>query len=71
MALFEIEPFGTWRDNWHMAQLTALIANVHRGKNQPAFKAGDFMWRDIEDMRKKSTSNFISALEILARPKNG
>lgn len=43
MRLYREEPWGVWRDNLHFAHLSALLANINRGKGTPAFDAKDFM----------------------------
>jgi hypothetical protein len=40
-----IEPFGEERQDLRSAMVCATLANVNRGKNQPAYKLDDFMLR--------------------------
>lgn len=55
-AYYQLEPWGAWRDNWHHANLAALLANIHRGKGQP-IQAHAFMFEAPEDRveREKRT----------------
>ena len=69
VALYELEPFGVGRDNDHAAMQTAMLANINRGKNVPAFKIDDFMLKDREDQRQRETAVFLKGLEQVA--KNG
>jgi len=60
---YALEPFGTWRDNWHSAQLAALIFNVNRGKQKPVSTA-DFMFVDAQtsrDTQDRETLAFLSS----------
>jgi len=43
MAYYSIEPFGYHRKDLSIAILSALTANINRGKNQKAFAPIDFM----------------------------
>lgn len=67
MALYEMEPWGVWRDNYHHAMQCALLANVHRGKNQSAVSAADFMLKDEQERREKETAHFLKSLDVLSR----
>jgi len=43
LAYDECHPIGPERDDWRAGLIAATIANVNRGKNQPAFNPDDFM----------------------------
>lgn len=43
MALASREPIGPLRADWHAAQIVTALANIHRGKHQPARKIKDFL----------------------------
>lgn len=45
MAFDRVEPFGDWRADWRLAQLTAPVANALRGKGAPRFSSTDFIWK--------------------------
>jgi hypothetical protein len=63
MDYYKIEPWGTWRDNWHAAQTAALIYNVNRGK-QKAVSTSDFMFVDPEtarDVKDQQVLSFLSS----------
>ena len=67
MAYYRLEPFGAWRDNWHMAQLTALLRNVNLGKGKPASKVSDFMWHDEVAKKDSEQASFFAAMRSLAK----
>lgn len=41
--LEQIEPFGTYGETLRHASLMALLANIHRKADAPAFSPDDFM----------------------------
>lgn len=45
MAYDRISPFGEERADWRLAQLTAIVANILRGRGKRA-KVSDFIWKD-------------------------
>lgn len=42
-AYWQIEPFGTYRDDWRFACLLAMLANMFRGKEAPPVQPREFM----------------------------
>lgn len=46
-AYCAIEPFGPQAEFWRAGMVTAMIANVHRGKTQKPFKPEDFMPKEL------------------------
>ena len=67
MALYELEPFGAWRDNYHAAMQASLLLNINRGRNSAPSKISDFMYRDRDSQREKDTSCFMAGLKLLAK----
>jgi|14_taG_2_1085336.scaffolds.fasta_scaffold08114_7 tRNA/tmRNA/rRNA uracil-C5-methylase (TrmA/RlmC/RlmD family) len=70
---WQIEPFGSWRDNFNIATLTALTANVNRGKDQKPYSEKDFMYEDhqtrserMDRESKARTQSFIQTLKSKA-----
>ena len=64
-AYYQLEPFGADRDNFHSAQIAALIFNVNRGKTQKAVGVEQFMYRDkesAEDEKRRDLSRRFLAL---------
>lgn len=51
MAYWQIEPWGAWRDNWHAAQIAALLYNTYRAKKSEPMPLREFMYRDEETKR--------------------
>ncbi|MDX2350406.1 MAG: DUF4035 domain-containing protein [Porticoccus sp.] len=69
---YALEPFGASRDNLHSAQIAAIIANVNRNpKKTKPFKVSDFMWVDPKSRKDQETADFISNLQMRAKPKDG
>jgi hypothetical protein len=63
MRYYQIEPWGSWRSNYHAAQIASLIFNVNRGK-QKAVTPADFMFVDAEtaqDTKDQEVLSFLSA----------
>ena len=67
---YRMEPFGTWRDNFHAAQITQILANVYRGKRKRPFQLADFFYRDKTTERNARHRSFFSAFKSLAVKKN-
>lgn len=64
---YQLEPFGAWRDNWHSAQIAALVFNANRGKTQKALSANDFMFLTQEDKAEKDQAEFFASLASVAK----
>ncbi len=43
-----LEPFGSWRDNWHAAMVATILANAFRSSSSRPSKISDFMYIDPE-----------------------
>lgn len=43
MAFYRIEPWDTFRDDWHFGMLASVMANAWRGKGSKRFKPKDFI----------------------------
>ena len=43
MAYYEVNPFGSVRDDLQAGIVASTIANVNRGKNDKSFTPSDFM----------------------------
>lgn len=65
MAYYTIEPWGQWRDNWHSAQIAALLYNVNSSKKQ--LTTNDFMYHDQESAQEKQDFEFLSRLDSVAK----
>lgn len=70
IAYWNVEPWGAYRDNLHMATLAALTFNVNRGKGERSKKPEDFMYREqvVADDELK-TLKFVAELRALAKPR--
>lgn len=65
MAFYEMDPWGSWRDNFHFARLCALYANSHSRKGDD-FKVQDFMYEDPDETHEKKQIAIRDALLALA-----
>jgi hypothetical protein len=70
---YMIEPFGAWRDDYHAATQSAIIANVNRAKGSEPYRAEDFMFMDAESRAEheaeksaQQMAQFISGLDAKA-----
>lgn len=68
MRFYRENPFGTWRDNWHSAQIAALLFNANRGKQQP-MKVADFMFMSEAESKQKADLEMLAALDAVAKVK--
>jgi hypothetical protein len=58
---FALEPFGPWRDNYHVAMLGTLIANAMRGKDSPIFELDDFMYKTTDEIVERRKQKDLAA----------
>lgn len=63
MEYEQAEPFGVWRDNWHMAMLAAIQANAYRDPKKRPYRIDEFMWTDPGKARKAKDAATIAFLE--------
>ena len=68
MAYYQLEPWGSWRDNWHAALIAKLTYDVNRGKQPPA-KMQSFMFSDAEVDAEMKAKKFAAQLNALAGTK--
>lgn len=68
-----LEPFGAWRDNWHMAVLTSIVANANRDpKKRPTpFSPSEFFYRDAETQQRDADLETVAWFEALASKPDG
>ena len=70
-AFYDLEPFGAPRDNWNVAVLCALTANINRDKNGKTLKPDDFMFVAPEIRKRTQGLEFLAFMEARATAKNG
>lgn len=70
-AFYDLEPFGPPRDNWNVAVLCALTANINRGKNGKVMRPDDFMYTAAEIRKKQQSLEFLAFLESRSTTKHG
>ena len=65
----KLEPFGAWRDNWHMAVLASLLANIHRDpkKRPEPVSPSEFMYVDSETRKENEDAKTVAMFDLLAR----
>lgn len=68
-----LEPFGQWRDNWHMAVMASLFANANRDpkKRREPFTPADFFFVDPQTRKEQSDAQTVAMFEMLAKAGNG
>lgn len=52
LAYYRVEPFGEERDDMRSASIACTMANIHRGKNQRAYRISEFMLSPSADATK-------------------
>ena len=66
IAYYELEPFGAWRDNYHVAQLCQLMASAWSSKGQE-FSLADFMYTDPDQRHATQQQEIAESLLAYAR----
>jgi hypothetical protein len=63
------EPWGTWRDNAHAAQIVAMLANVNRdSKKRPKpFEFMDFMLLPEDEAKARNLKRGLENLKAIAK----
>lgn len=62
-----LEPFGAWRDNWHMAVLASLLANIHRDpKKCGVVSPSEFMFSDPQTAQERADLDMVARFEARA-----
>lgn len=60
-AYYELEPFGQERENYHSAQIAAVVAQVNGNKTTVA----DFMYRPAADVAAEQIQAFFGRMDKL------
>ena len=73
---YQVNPWGPWRDDLRVAQLTAMTFNINRGKSQDAMTAQEFIYDPIaskerERKRDEATLQMFDALAKAEAAQNG
>lgn len=72
IAYDKIEPFGAWRDNWHIGMIAAIMRNRWRQKeSDPVFMATDFIYGAKDQTKARQTAKAVSWLDSIAVDKDG
>jgi len=53
MEYERLEPFGSWRDNWHAAIVATILANAFRSRNTSPVRLSEFMFKDPVTAREE------------------
>tara|TARA_R100000700_G_scaffold31695_1_gene38824 strand:+ start:86 stop:340 length:255 start_codon:yes stop_codon:yes gene_type:complete len=64
MAYYEVNPFGSVRDDLQAGIVASTIANVNRGKNDKSFTPSDFM--PYIDKPQQSEGDMQAVMDALA-----
>ncbi len=58
-AYYALEPFGSWRDNYHAAMIAHILAMVNSDpkKSRPRFE--NFFYRDHESVAQQQRGNVV------------
>mgnify|MGYP003139586721 CR=1 FL=1 len=64
MAYYELNPFGSVRDDLQAGIVASTIANVNRGKNDKSFTPSDFM--PYIDKPQQSEGDMQAVMDALA-----
>ncbi|MEM8493216.1 MAG: DUF4035 domain-containing protein [Pseudomonadota bacterium] len=70
VAFYQLEPFGSYRDNLHAGMICSLLYNANRKKTAAAMEPKDFLLRDYWQQKEKDTAEFLGGLRALAKAKN-
>jgi hypothetical protein len=68
MEYERLEPFGSWRDNYHTAMLASILANAHRNSNRRPFGMAEFFYVDPETAMDKHDQELL--MELRSRKKH-
>lgn len=61
-----LEPFGAWRDNWHMAVIASVLANIHRDPKRAPINPDRFFYTDPQTARERADVELLARFEALA-----
>lgn len=65
MAYYELNPFGTVRDDLQAGIIASTIANVNRGKSDKPFAPADFM--PYTDRPQQTEADMQGIMDAMAR----
>lgn len=69
LAYYKLDPFGAERDNWHAAQIAAILVNANLRKGSAPANPADFMYVDQVTTRRAKAATFHSELKKRAKRK--
>ena len=58
-AFYQIDPFGSWRDNYHSATIAHILGNVNRQSNSPKVPMEQYFYMTHEEARRLKTERTI------------
>jgi hypothetical protein len=67
MEYERLEPFGSWRDNWHSAVLASIFGNAFRDPKRPPMKMQDFFYQDPETAQERADQEILANLRIMKK----
>ncbi len=61
-AMYSIQPFGVWRDNYHAAMVAHILATAHSDPKKPKPRFDAFFYTDPKELasrKRRSIVNFF------------
>jgi hypothetical protein len=51
---YQLEPWGSWRDNVHAGIIASVLCNIHRSKDSDPFTYEDFLMMSQEEAQERT-----------------
>ena len=67
MEYDRLEPFGSWRDNYHAALIASILANVHRDPKSRPLRMDEFFYQDAETASEQSDNEMLAWLDAVSK----
>lgn len=67
MEYQKLEPWGAWRDNWHAAMISTILASAHRDPKRPPPRMHEFFYVDAETARDRQDMETLAMLESMKK----
>ena len=69
MEYERLEPFGSWRDNYHAALVSMILVNAHRDPKRSPVGMAEFFYRDPETAQHERDQEMLNELRARKKPK--
>lgn len=67
MEYERIEPFGSWRDNYHSAIIASLMANAFSSERSRRISPDEFFYRDPESAQEYRDNQMLNRFRALKK----